>query len=151
MSSQGDGKKNSLAVSLGENLSMTCSLSEWWRGINELLMPMKANYRPSGMREAEKEMGGCIEEADRGRDVSAEICQDQKMSLLPYRYFHKQQRERSSLWKPKHHDLTVRKCADNPQTYTQSCADWWDVDKSYPVNTLPISPTHPKYTKHTTE
>lgn len=81
---------------------------------------MKANYRPSGMREGEKEMGGCIEEADRGRDVSAEICQDQKMSLLPYRYFHKQQRERSSLWKPKHHDLTVRKCADNPQTYTQS-------------------------------
>lgn len=52
-------------------------------------MPMRANYQPSGRRErGENEVD--IEEADREKDVPAEICKDQKMSLLPDRYFHKQ-------------------------------------------------------------
>lgn len=42
---------------------------------------MRANYQPSVGKE-EKTNGGDAGDADRGKDVSAEICKDQEMSLL---------------------------------------------------------------------
>ncbi len=72
---------------------------------------MRANYQPSGGSEGKKTNGGDIGEVEREGDVSGEICKDQKMSLLPDRYFHKHTQQSGKA--PNRHQLMAGYCADN--------------------------------------
>lgn len=89
---------------------------------------MRANYQPSGGRE-EKTNGGGAGEADRGKDVSAEICKDQEMSLLWDRYFHehKQQSETSSPREGDRRQLSVKQMCRQSVKYTQTHVQTQDL------------------------